>query len=74
MSTESDQGAVNKTDIEWIKATLLRIEAQTTKTNGRVTIIELWKAKVVGMYTIAIGVFTVIVGFTSNYIIRLLTS
>lgn len=35
-----------------IKETLKRIEDQVTKTNGRITILELWKAGTVGQFTI----------------------
>ena len=70
MSTQED---VNKTDIEWIKEfirdmrdehnrKLDRIEEQTTKTNGRVSRLEMWRERATG-YTMAISaVVSVIIG------------
>lgn len=48
----SDLDKVNQNDIAWIKETLKRIEAQTTKTNGRVTSLEKFKVKIVTYATI----------------------
>ena len=54
------QNEVNKN----ILATLARIETQTIKTNGRVTDLENWKWKMIG---ISIGVASVI-GLIFNYV------
>lgn len=52
--------AVNTTDIEWMKQTLKEIKAEVKKTNGRVSKLELWKARSVGMIIGAAAVFSFI--------------
>ena len=49
---------------ENILATLARIETQTKITNGRVTVLEAWKWKVIGIFT---GI-TIIIGIISKFI------
>ena len=52
-----------------IKESLARIEAQTTRTNGRVTGLETWKAKSTG-YTTAAGVFIMVIISLVTYIFK----
>ena len=57
----SNQENINKTDIAWIKKTLTEIKEQTTRTNGRVTLLEQWKERIIGMTVVCSGVVTFIV-------------
>lgn len=52
----SEQDQVNKTDIDWIKNTLTDIKEQTTKTNGRVTVLESFRIQALTYGSIAIVV------------------
>lgn len=52
--------AVNSTDIEWMKNALTEIKTEVKKTNGRVTKLELWKEKSIGMIIGATAVFSFI--------------
>jgi hypothetical protein len=53
----------------FVAETLKRIEAQVTKTNGRVTALEYWRWKMIGIYLGS----TAIIGATATIIIALMT-
>lgn len=62
-----------KDDIEQVKAGVSRVEAQVEKTNGRVTVLELWRATVTGNvkggWAVAILVGAII-GFLAHLLIK----
>jgi uncharacterized protein YggU (UPF0235/DUF167 family) len=46
MSNDAGQApmcAMHENDLKWIRGTLVRIEAQTTATNGRLRSLERWR-------------------------------
>jgi hypothetical protein len=67
---EKVQNALNHQDIVYIKQMLIDIKVEVKKTNGRVTTLELWKAKslgiIVGVTTICSGVFAVFLSTFKN--------
>jgi hypothetical protein len=64
---EKVQNALDHQDIVYIKDMLIDIKAQVHKTNGRVTMLEIWKAKslgmIVGITTVCSAVFAIVVSF-----------
>jgi len=61
---ERVKNALDHQDIEYIKTILIEIKDEVKKTNGRVTRLELWKARsvgvVVGVSAVCAAVFTVV--------------
>lgn len=61
---DQEKLSVNSTDIDWIKAYLVEIKTEVKKTNGRVTELELWKARsvgiVIGVSAICAAIFAVV--------------
>jgi preprotein translocase subunit SecE len=61
---DQEKLSVNSTDIDWIKAYLVEIKTEVKKTNGRVTELELWKARsvgiVIGVSSICAAIFAVV--------------
>ena len=64
----STQESVNRTDIEWIKESLTRIETQTTKTNGRVNRLEMWRERANGYVMGISAVVSIAVSATVYFI------
>ena len=57
----SEQEHVNRNDINWIKESLIRIEKQTTETNGRVSSLETFRDKALAYGSVAIIIIPAVI-------------
>jgi len=53
-------------DVKRIEQTLIRIEMQVTKTNGRVSNLEAWRNRIIG----AVGVISGVLGYLAMALFR----
>jgi hypothetical protein len=71
LGTIIDEQKATRLDIAAMKPQIDRIEAQTILTNGRVTRLELWRARSAGMMT-AIGAAVTGIGWLLGWLFGLL--